>query len=125
MLQKDIFVNKNGYLDSHFFHDNLGNFSMSEIKNGLACGIYMSKYITKDSVINDSNRYYFCSKGLNRPVSYEVSQCDLSIKAIPSTLFSPHQSTEFCKVRDFDYNDLDDDCKYFLFYNFTNKPIEF
>ena len=125
MLASDIFVNDNGYLDSKYFSKNLGFFSMSKIKSKLACALYTTKYITKQSIVNDKGRHYFCSKGLYKPVSHEVKKCDLRYNTIPKTLFNEKISNDFCKVRDFDYNDLDDECKYFLWANFTNNPIEF
>lgn len=125
MLKSDIFVNDNGYLDSKYFSKNLGFFSMSEIKDKLATALYITKYITKDSVINDKGRHYFCSKGLNKPVSYEIKLEDLRYKKIPFYLFNNKISNDFCKVRDFDYNDLDKNSKFFLWSNFTNNPMEF
>lgn len=48
-----------------------GNERAEKIKD---LGIYVSKYITKDTMALPGNRTYSCSLGLNRPNEYKISQ---------------------------------------------------
>lgn len=68
---EDIYLNDNGYLSSYHF-DNLGFNSFSEIKNYNKCCNYMTKYMSKDLVKNDTNQIYFCSRGLKKADKYEI-----------------------------------------------------
>ena len=68
----DIYINKNGYISSHFF-DDLGFNSFSKIKDYNKCCNYITKYITKDCVKNSHNQIYICSRGLKRANRVELN----------------------------------------------------
>lgn len=62
LLDTDLYTNEFGYLSSHFFDEQLGFCSFSEIKDILKCANYITKYITKDCIKNEHNQIYMCSK---------------------------------------------------------------
>lgn len=61
------YVNDNGFLSLKCF-DCIGFNSITEIKNYTACSKYITKYITKDLILNlnKGDRAYYCSQGLLR-----------------------------------------------------------
>lgn len=102
MLENDLFINKNNYLDSHYFHDNLGNFCISYVKNSFKSVNYIMKYISKDCVRNEHNQIYMCSRGLLRSDTFEVFAGDVS--ELSEGFFK--WSNDFCKARDFNINEI-------------------
>lgn len=71
LVPKDLRRNKNGYLEWCWSSDNVGFFSLSQIRSKERTASYVRKYITKNvnagGHLVDSH-LYFCSKGLERPV---------------------------------------------------------
>lgn len=61
----DLYFNKYGYLSSYFF-DKLGFNSFSKIDDYFKCCNYITKYISKDCIRNESRQIYLCSRGLKR-----------------------------------------------------------
>lgn len=118
LLEKDIYINENGYISSHYFNEHLGFCSFSEIRDILKCANYITKYITKDCVKNENNRIYFCSKGLSRAAVYDLPARDVKVGYNLSEEFWSY-SNDFCKVKDFHYSELSDSDKMFLFTNYS------
>lgn len=70
--ENDLYINNNGYLSSLHF-DKLGFNSFSKIKDYNRCCNYITKYISKDCVKNDTNQIYICSRGLKRADKVELN----------------------------------------------------
>ena len=68
----DLYINKNGFISSLHF-DKLGFNSFSTIKNYNKCCNYITKYISKDCVRNDTKHIYICSRGLKRANKVELN----------------------------------------------------
>lgn len=118
LLENDIYTNEYGYISSHFFDEKLGFCSFSPIKDILKCANYITKYITKDCIKNEHNQIYLCSKGLMRAEVYDLS----ARKVLQNTYVKENfwtYSNDFCKIKDFHYNDLNDNDKIFLFTNYA------
>ena len=98
---EDLYRNEFGYYNSKMF-DKLGYNSFSAIKNYNKCCSYITKYISKDCVKNSHNQIYFCSRGLKRAEKYELKN---------STKLYYNFCNDYCKVKYFDLNDLDDEDK--------------
>jgi len=67
--EKDIFINKNGYLSWKKYAEKFGFMSFSEIKDIDACSLYLLKYITKDmcrSISELGGHLYYASNGLRK-----------------------------------------------------------
>lgn len=118
LLQNDIYINNNNYISSHFFDENLGFCSFSPIKDILKCSNYITKYITKYCIKNEHNQIYICSKGLLRAEVYDLPARELSFEYGVTENFWTY-SNDYCKIKDFHYNDLNDKDKMFLFYNYS------
>lgn len=121
LLHTDIFLNENGYISSHFFNENLGFCSFSEIKDILKCSNYLMKYITKDCIKNENNQIYFCSRGLLRPEVYDLPVAKKNELNLSSDFWT--YSNDFCKLRDFHYSELSDNDKMFLFTNYSKEDL--
>lgn len=118
LLVNDIYTNQYGYISSHFFDENLGFCSFSPIKDILKCANYITKYITKDCIKNEHNQFYMCSRGLMRAEVYDLP----ARRLLPSTKIDENFWTftnDFCKIKDFHFNDLSDKDKMFLFTNYS------
>lgn len=72
----ELYKNEYGYYSSLDF-DKLGFNSFSKINDNIKCANYITKYISKECVKNESGSVYFCSKGLKKSVSYEIAPLDL------------------------------------------------
>ena len=96
----DFYTNKNGYLSNKVF-DEIGFNSFSKIRNFEKTCNYITKYITKDCVKNENNQIYICSRGLKKADKYEIQPIDISYKF----------ENDFCKIRDFNINQLTDEEK--------------
>lgn len=72
----ELYINNNGYYSSKDF-DKLGFNSFSKIKSREKVSNYITKYITKDCVKNESGSIYFCSRGLKHAISYELLDFDI------------------------------------------------
>lgn len=117
MLEKDLFINKNNYLDSHYFHDNLGNFSISFVKDSFKSANYIMKYISKDCIRNEHNQIYMCSRGLKRADTFEIPAGQLY--ELSNNFFK--YTNDFCKVRDFNINEISQKDNILLQQKFTEK----
>ena len=102
MLENDLFLNANNCFDSHYFTEKLGFFSCSLVRDSFKSANYIMKYITKDCVRNSHNQIYMCSRGLARCDTFEVPAGQVS--DLSNGFFK--WSNEFCKVRDFNINDI-------------------
>lgn len=91
----DMYINKNGYFSNKIF-DEVGFNSFSKIKDYYKCCNYITKYITKDCVKNESNQIYFCSRGLKRADKYLIEPIDIEWSF----------ENDFCKIKDFCCSDL-------------------
>lgn len=69
--KNDLYTNNNGYISSMHF-DILGFNSFSRIREYNKCCNYITKYISKDCVKNDTNQIYICSRGLKRADKSEL-----------------------------------------------------
>lgn len=96
----EFYTNNNGYLSNKVF-DEIGFNSFSKIKNFEKTCNYITKYITKDCVKNENNQIYICSRGLKRADKYEIQPIDIDYKF----------ENDFCKIRDFNINELTDEEK--------------
>ena len=96
----DFYTNENGYLSNKVF-DEIGFNSFSRIKNFEKTCNYITKYITKDCVKNENNQIYICSRGLKKAEKYEIQPIDIDYKF----------ENDFCKIRDFNINELTDEEK--------------
>jgi len=114
LLQKDIYKNNYGYISSHFFDTKLGFCSFSEIKDSIKCANYITKYITKDSIKNNCNQLYFCSKGLKRATIIDFDSALVNERNTLDSEFWTY-SNEFCKLKDFYFDSLSDLEKDFFF----------
>lgn len=90
-----LYTNNNGYLSNKAF-DCLGFNSFSVIKDYNKCCNYITKYITKDCVKNSSNQIYISSRGLKKAEKYEIKPISIDWK----------YENDFCKVADYNYNEL-------------------
>lgn len=107
----DLYINKNYYLSSVDF-DKLGYNSFSPIKDYNKCCNYITKYITKDCVRNESNQIYFCSRGLSKGESdYMV---DYDLKDIFKNSSKIYEN-EYCQKIDFEIDKLSFEQKKALF----------
>jgi hypothetical protein len=67
--QKDLYINEHGYWSWRQYDRKFGFMSMGKIKDKLAVGNYITKYISKDmgNTVNELNaKMYYCSKGLKK-----------------------------------------------------------
>lgn len=84
--------NTPGYLDWPRYHENLGLFNCSRIRNYDACAFYVTKYVTKELCKMPLGRsVYMASKGLNRP------ELVFDEDGVPM-MFDPEFENEFCCV---------------------------
>lgn len=120
LLKNDLYTNKFGYISSHFFDEQLGFCSFSEIKDIVKCSNYITKYITKDCIRNEHNQIYICSKGLKHPDVYDVSLSNMSKEFFNNIFFWSYRN-EYCKLKDFRYSELCDNDKLFLYENFKKE----
>ena len=118
LLDTDIYINEYGYISSHFFDEQLGFCSFSKIKDILKCSNYITKYITKECIKNEHNQIYICSKGLLRAEVYDLPARKVLKNSTITKDFWTY-SNDFCKIKDFHYNDLKDNDKLFLFTNYS------
>lgn len=118
LLESDIYTNEYGYISSHFFDEKLGFCSFSPIKDILKCANYITKYITKDCIKNEHNQIYLCSKGLIRAGVYDLPARNILQNTYLKENFWTY-SNDFCKIKDFHFNDLNDNDKIFLFTNYA------
>lgn len=93
----DLYKNSNGYYSNIDF-DTLGFNSFSKIKSYNKCCSYITKYMTKDFVKNDTNQLYFCSRGLSK--GYEEIMIDIDLKKLfpKANIFE----NDFCQKIDID-----------------------
>lgn len=96
----DFYINVNGYLSNKVF-DEIGFNSFSKIKNFEKTCNYITKYITKDCVKNENNQIYICSRGLKKADKYEIQPININYNF----------ENDFCKIRDFNINELTDEEK--------------
>lgn len=101
----ELYTNKNGFLSSKAF-DVLGFNSFSPIKDYNACCSYITKYITKNCIRNESGQIYFCSRGLKRPSEELMIPTDLT-DIFGKNVFI----NEYCQKKDFDIQTLSDSQK--------------
>ena len=69
LSEKELKVNEYGYQDWKAYRDRFGFFSVSPIRDSVACAKYITKYITKDydeTALEKNKHLYFASKGLKR-----------------------------------------------------------
>lgn len=118
LLENDIYINSNGYISSYFFDNGLGFCSFSKIKDILKCSNYITKYITKECIKNEHNQIYICSKGLLRAEVYDLPARKVLKNSTITKDFWTY-SNDYCKIKDFHYNDLADKDKMFLFVNYS------
>lgn len=113
--QNDIYINSNGYLSSHYF-DSLGWNSFEKIRDyNKACN-YITKYISKSCIKNESNQIYFCSKGLKKCDSEIMIHKDLK-EIFGESVFT----NEYCQIKDFDITKLSDEQKKNLLHYFNEN----
>ena len=96
----EFYTNINGYLSNKFF-DEIGYNSFSKIRDFEKTCNYITKYITKDCVKNENNQIYICSRGLKKADKYEINPINIKWGF----------ENDFCKIRDFNINDLTDEEK--------------
>ena len=72
----DFYENEFGYL-SHELFDTMGFNSFSKIRDYNKCCNYITKYITKDCVKNDSGTVYISSRGLKKASRYQIEPLDI------------------------------------------------
>ena len=96
----ELYENKNGYLSSHDF-DKLGFNSFSKIKDKAKVSNYITKYITKDCVKNESGTVYFCSKGLKHADKYHILEL-----ALDDYISKKPYVNDYCKIYDLSINEL-------------------
>lgn len=94
----DLYTNENGFLSSKKF-DEVGFNSFLPIKTTDAYSYdrvcnYITKYISKDCIKNESGRIYFSSKGLKKPVKYEIGEIN----------FNWNYENDYCCIKDFNFN---------------------
>lgn len=97
----ELYVNSNGYYSSYDF-DNVGYNSFSKIQDYNKCCTYITKYITKQCIRNDSGQVYFCSRGLKKASEYYMLDTDLK-KLFNCNIFE----NEWCLKKDFDISRID------------------
>lgn len=73
----DLYINDNGYLSSYTF-DEVGYNSHSIIKDYNKCCNYITKYITKECVKNDTNQIYISSRGLKKAEKQDIKTFDIT-----------------------------------------------
>lgn len=94
----ELYINNNGYFSNSVF-DEIGFNSFSKIKDYTKCCNYICKYITKDCIKNEHNQIYFCSRGLKKPLSYNIKPIDIDWK----------YENDFVKLSDFSLSDLSEE----------------
>lgn len=111
LIDDDLFINDNGYLDSYYFSSKLGHFSCSKIKSQIRCANYIMKYISKDAVKNSHNQIYFCSKGLARAQVFDLAP-ELQDNSILSNFW--RYENDYVKLRDFSFEKIPKNIQLFL-----------
>lgn len=111
LIDSDIVINQNDYSTSKFFDERLGFFSFSPIKSKKKCAFYISKYITKSPIKNETNQLYFCSKGLARAEVFDLPQSAGDLNLLKE--FWGYEN-DYCKVRDFDFSHIPKNIQLFL-----------
>lgn len=96
----DFYTNDHGYLSNKVF-DEIGFNSFSKIRDFEKTCNYITKYITKDCIRNENNQIYICSRGLKKADKYEINPINIKWGF----------ENDFCKIRDFNINDLSDEEK--------------
>ncbi len=94
--EKDIYINKNGFLSCSFF-DTLGFNSFSKIRNYERCCSYITKYITKECVKNSHNQIYIVSRGMKKPTRFVVQNFN-------NLTFS--YKNDYCEIQNFNLQKL-------------------
>lgn len=109
-----LYTNTNGYLSSIDF-DKLGFNSFSIIQSKEKVSNYITKYITKNCVRNESGSVYFCSRGLKHASSYDIAPFNLD-KNILS-----FWENDYIKVCDIDVTSLNKTQLLYLMRNIKDK----
>ena len=94
----EFYSNDNGYLSCKDL-DEIGFNSFSEIRDFEKTCNYITKYITKDCVKNENNQIYISSRGLKKATKYEIDNINIDWAF----------ENDYCKIRDFNLNDLKSD----------------
>lgn len=98
----EMYTNDNGFL-SHKAFDEIGFNSFLEINEEgnnsyiKVCN-YITKYITKDCVKNENNQIYICSRGLKRPLKYNIENLNFE---------NWDFENDFCKIKNVDISSLE------------------
>lgn len=98
----NMYLNNNGFL-SHKAFDEIGFNSFLEInEEGTNSYIkvcnYITKYITKQCIKNENNQVYICSRGLKRPIKYNIENLNFD---------EWNYENDFCKIKDIDIASLE------------------
>lgn len=109
----DYYINKNGYL-SHSHFDSIGFNSFSKIKDFTKCCNYITKYITKDCIRNESGMIYISSRGLKKAEKSEIL-------SFPFQDYLKTWENDYCKIADFRLSDLDLKTKLDFFQKIIDK----
>lgn len=118
----DVVYNKNYYPTIKHFADNIGHFSFSKINDYNRCCNYICKYITKDCVKNEHNQIYFCSKGLYKASSEELTNFDyFEFKKFFGDF---KYRDDYSQISDFQFSELTDE-QILFFMNLSKKDIDF
>lgn len=99
--EKDLVVNKNGYLDWKQYSDRFGYMSIDAIKSKERVSSYIQKYITKDlsnSVQTLGGHTYYASKGLKRAEMIFKGQASL----LPDVSWDYEHPDGYCKIKTID-----------------------
>lgn len=107
------YTNENGFL-SHSHFDEIGFNSFSVIKDFTKCCNYITKYITKNCVRNESGTIYISSRGLKKAEKSEIL-------AFPFQDYLKTWDNDYCKIADFRLSDLDSKTKLDFFQNIVDK----
>lgn len=110
----ELYINNNGYYSSKDF-DKLGFNSFSKIKSKEKVSNYITKYITKDCVKNESGSIYFCSRGLKRAMSYELIDFDIYKSGLKVW------QNDYIIICDYNINDLTQEQLLYLSHNLEEK----
>lgn len=113
-----IFVNGEKIYYSKYFSKKIGFCTFSKIKSLSRVSSYITKYITKDCIVNENGYMYICSRGLKLPYISDIKPINLDNINCFKRCF------DFCITYDIDFNDLDMTQKLYLINHIQDETLK-
>lgn len=103
---------------SKYFSKKIGYCTFSKIKSLSRVSSYITKYITKDCIVNENGYMYICSRGLKSPSISDIKP--ILLDKIPCF----KRSYNYCSTYDIDFNTLDLSQKLYIINNLQDESLK-